>query len=373
MLLSKITDPTYVAKRLGLFDAVPNALSRASGAFALGRATITQEPAPVAPTPFEVVCGVGCSRLVRYEPRTERRFKEPVVLVPSLINRPYILDIMDGISVVQALLDAGFVVYLTDWGEPTDGEITAGLEEYVGNRLRSFVKAACADAGAEKAHLLGQCLGGTMTAMLAAVDDAHIQSLIHLTAPMSFVDKGMLSAWSRAPFFDAAAFAEVFGNIPSWITQPSFVVLRPLGQPSKVLRLFQNLGSEKFMTFFRCLETWINDNVAIPKAFYVDLITRLYREDALVNGSLVIGGEQVVLEEVKVPVLTIAASDDHIVPPASAYAGHERFASDDKEAATILGGHIGVVVGGRGRRELWERTTTFFGDRSEALVHEAQA
>ncbi|RMG11675.1 MAG: alpha/beta fold hydrolase [Deltaproteobacteria bacterium] len=371
--LGNLADPVAAGRALGLFEVPATTLARLAGAVTLLRTTLAGERAPVAPTPYEVLAGLGCSRLLHYAPRGIRRFQEPVLLVPSLINRPYILDLMEGVSLVQALLDAGFEAYLVDWGDPGEEEVEAGFATYVGERLPAFLEATCRHAGAERAHLLGQCLGGTMTAALAAVDDTHIASLVHLTAPMTFHDDGMLSAWSRAPFFDAAAFALAFGNIPTWITQPSFVVLRPLGQAAKVLRLYQNLGDPRFLTFFRCLETWINDNVSIPRAFYVDLIERLYRRDGLYRGELKIGGKQVRLEDVRVPVLTIAASEDHIVPPESALAGHPRFASADKEAVTIRGGHIGVVVGGRGRRELWRRTTQFFQARSTALGGETEA
>jgi polyhydroxyalkanoate synthase len=126
-----------------------------------------------------------------------------------------------------------------------------------------------------------------------------------------------------------------------------------MGTPVKWMRLFQNLGNDRFLDFFRALETWINDNVNIPKAFYKDLIGKLYREDALYRGTLMVGGEPVILEEIRVPVLTVAAKQDHIVPPQSAAAGHERYSSTDKRLEIYDGGHIGVAVGGLARRNLW--------------------
>jgi len=367
MQLGKITDPVYVAKRLGVLDAVPNAMARMNGALEMMRVTMSGEAAPVAPTPCDLVCQEGSARLLRYRPRTTRKFKEPVLLVPSLINRFYILDIKDGLSAVQALLDAGHAVYIVDWGEPTDDETDLDLGDYAVGRLRELLRATVADAGADKAHVFGQCLGGTMATILAAVDPSLFASLGNLTAPISFHDEGMLSAWSRAPFFDAHAFAEAFGNVPSWITQPSFQILKPFGQPTKILRLWQNLGNPQFLDFFRCLETWINDTVAIPKGFYVDLIDKLYRQNALVEGRLNYEGRDVVIEEIELPLLTICATEDHIVPPESARVIHDRAQSEDKRLEVIAGGHIGVVVGGRGRKILWSTLTEFFGERSTRL------
>jgi polyhydroxyalkanoate synthase len=362
MRLSNVLDPTYMMKRLGAFDALPNAIARATGALSLF-ATM-KEPAPVAPTPFDVVAIEGSSRLLRYRRQTPAVHATPIVMSPSIINRFYILDLMHGTSVVEALLEQGFEVYMCDWGDPLPSEENNDLAFYALGRLRRFVDAARADTGADDVHLFGQCLGGTMATILAAVDPAGIRTLTNLTAPLSFHDDGILSAWSRAPFFDATAFAELYGNIPTWITQPSFVILKPMGHSTKLLRLFQNMGDAKFLHFFRCLETWINDNVAIPRAFYIDLIERLYREDALAKGTLVLRGHPVVLEEVRVPVLTLSATDDHIVPVKSATIGHDRFSSTDKLNKVIEGGHIGIVVGGRGKRTLYPLLGSWLGERS---------
>ena len=110
-----------------------------------------------------------------------------------------------------------------------------------------------------------------------------------------------------------------------------------------------------------------NDNLAIPRGFFVDLIGRLYRGDALCAGTLTIGGEPVVLEEVEVPALLIAASDDHIVPTASALVGADRFSSEELRTVVIDGGHIGVVIGGRGRRRFLEETHAWMAERSEPV------
>ncbi len=356
--------PLALASRAGLLDAIPNAMARTAGAARLMRSALSKEELPIAPTPSEVLCQVGSSRVLKYHRDTEPTTKEPVILVPSLINRAFILDLTHGLSVVEALIADGYAVYKIDWGAPGKGEAGMDLAAYVLDRLSPFVEAICADAGMKKAHVLGQCLGGTLTTILGAIDDTHIASLINLTAPISFKDTGMLSAWSRAPFFDAVSFAEAFGDIPPWITQPSFQLLKPLSQSVKMLRLFQNLGKPRFLDMYEVMEAWVNDNIPIPKGFYIDLIETLYRKDGLMTGCVSLRGRPVVLEEVKVPVLTIAASEDHIVPVPSAMCGHDRFSSEDKEKVIIAGGHIGVVVGGRGRRILHKTLDTWMKARS---------
>ena len=343
---------TDVLARTGFFTAVPTALARMNGAMTLGRMALERTPAPVAPTPSRVIHAIGAASLVRYDPMPGVAARDPILLCPSLINRLYVLDLKEGISVVEQLRKAGHRVYGIDWGEPGAAEHGVSFEGFVA-RLRAFIDAACADAKAPSLHLLGHCLGGTMATALCAVDDKRVRTLINLTAPIAFHDDGLLSKWTRAPFFEPELVVRALGHVPAWLTQPAFQILKPMGQPSKALRLFQNLDDPKFLEFFRCLETWINDNVSIPDRFFVDLTRTLYREDALVNGTLAFEQGPVRLENVKVPLLTIVAAEDHIVPQASALAGVDRVASTVKRTEILPGGHIGVVVGGLARRRLW--------------------
>jgi polyhydroxyalkanoate synthase len=345
---------TRIAAKAGTFSMVPDAVARGAGALTLARWSLAREPAPVAPSSSEVIATHGAAKLLRYRAKPGIALsKAPILLCPSLINRLYVLDLMEGLSVVDALLTAGHPVYGIDWGDPGVAEHGVNLEGFVLGRLRSFLQTACADAGVEKMAVLGHCLGGTMATALAAVDDRHIDSLILLTAPLAFHDGGMLSAWTRTPLFSPEDLVRIVGHVPGWVTQPAFAVLKPLGQTTKVLRLWQSLGDPKFLEMFRCLETWINDNVAIPDAFFVDLVGKLYQDDALARGRLSFSTGPVLLEEVTVPVLAIAAAQDHIVPPTSALSPVARFSSTMKRCERLDGGHIGVVVGGLGRKRLW--------------------
>jgi polyhydroxyalkanoate synthase len=343
-----------IAQRAGVFAAVPDAVARGAGALTLARWSLAREPAPVAVSAAEVIAVNGAAKLLRYRGKPGVALsKAPILLCPSLINRLYVLDLMEGLSVVDALLSAGHPVYGIDWGDPGIAEHGLDFEGFVLGRLRSFLQTACSDANVDKMALLGHCLGGTMATTLAAADDTRIESLILLTAPLSFHDGGMLSAWTRTPLFDPADLVRIVGHVPGWVTQPAFAVLKPFGQTTKVLRLWQSLGDPKFLEMFRCLETWINDNVAIPDAFFVDLVQKLYQDDALVNGRFAFSTGPVVLEEITVPVLAIAAAQDHIVPSPSALDPVARFSSDVNRREVLDGGHIGVVVGGLGRKRLW--------------------
>src|SRR5690349_18779055 len=69
-------------------------------------------------TPSEVVYEIERVRLLHYKPQGPIRHHTPVVFVYALVNRPYILDLKPGKSVVDHFVKAGFDTYLIDWGVP---------------------------------------------------------------------------------------------------------------------------------------------------------------------------------------------------------------------------------------------------------------
>ena len=75
----------------------------------------------LAPTPRDELLHDGSATLLRF--RGQERGGSPgvpVLLVPSLINRVYVLDLRRQASLVEALVAAGLDVFCVDWGVPRD-------------------------------------------------------------------------------------------------------------------------------------------------------------------------------------------------------------------------------------------------------------
>src|SRR3954447_26888816 len=73
----------------------------------------------VGTTPHEVVYEEDTLRLLRYRRDTPAKYAEPILFTYALVNRPYIVDLQTDRSVIRQFLEAGFDVYLIDWGVPT--------------------------------------------------------------------------------------------------------------------------------------------------------------------------------------------------------------------------------------------------------------
>src|SRR5712675_3362125 len=82
-------------------------------------------------TPKEVIWTKNKAKLYHYEPAIEKRFPVPILLIYALINRPYVMDLMPGNSLVEYLVGRGFDVYMLDWGTPGDEDKHLTFDNYV--------------------------------------------------------------------------------------------------------------------------------------------------------------------------------------------------------------------------------------------------
>ena len=302
---------------------------------------------PVAATHKEEVASWGRVKLYYYPHTSEDDGKShpPVLLVPSIINRYYVLDLCEGNSLVEHLRDAGIPVYLIDWGTPGPQDRHCTLEQHVLGWIHAAVRRTCRHSGFAQTHLLGYCIGGTLAAIYAAMRPGMVGGLIAMTAPIDFSDDGTLSLWARAEEFPVEKIAAEMGNVDSEWLQGSFKLLKPMADSQKWRSLYWNLHSRKFLGRFLPMEEWVTDNVDVPGPTYVSIINDLYRDNKLVKGTLELRGERVDLKNITCPVMIAEAAADHIVPSDSSDRLAGLVGSNDVEVHGFRGGHIGLVVG----------------------------
>jgi polyhydroxyalkanoate synthase len=336
----------------------------------LNLATLFTRPKPnVGATPSDVVHAENKWRLLRYRPRKEGiSLRTPVLLLPSLINRHYVLDLLPGKSFAEFLVAQGHDVFAIDWGTPSDEDRYLSFDDivdgYVGRALRVAAKIAGSPRGA---HVLGYCMGGTMAAIHAAVHDERFASLVAVAAPIRFADGGMLSAWSRTPTVEPRAVVDACGNVPWQLMQSAFHLLRPTLNLSKAVHLIDRAWDDEFLDGFLALETWGNDNVSFPGEAYVRYIEELYREDRLVAGTFSLSGAPARLEAIRTPTLAITFEHDTIVPASSASVLVERVSSSDKEHLHLAGGHVGAMVSRGAAKSLWPKISQWWRARDAAV------
>jgi polyhydroxyalkanoate synthase len=257
----------------------------------------------------------------------------PVVLVPSLINPPDVLDLAPGQSLAAYLAGQGLRPLLVDWGPAPE---PLGLETLVAQRLVPLI----AGLGA-RVPLIGYCLGGTLA--LAAARSGIATRVALLATPWRFGGYGdgaraALAQW----WMQASAMAAPMGVVPMDLLQPAFWSLDPAALATKYERLAD--ADDKRLAGFARLEDWANGGAPLSLAAAADL-ARLFEDGATGIGSGAVPD---------LPILDVVAMQDRIVP-----AGAALTAPADPHRLEIAGGHVGMVVGGRARATLWEPLARF--------------
>src|SRR6202163_1950968 len=84
-----------------------------------------------------------------------------VLVIPSLINRYYVLDLLPERSFLRHLAEQGLRPLVVDWGEPGAVERDFTLSDYIAGPLDAAAAKARALAGAPIA-ILGYCMGGLL-------------------------------------------------------------------------------------------------------------------------------------------------------------------------------------------------------------------
>lgn len=337
------------------------AASRAVGEAWLDVWGLREQPPALAQTPRDEVALDGRARLYHFiaaTPPSGPTGRPPILVVPSLINRWYVLDLRPRASLVEALVGAGFDVWLLDWGgaEPEDRYLEW---DAVVARIDRAARRVLRATAASRIALLGYCMGGTLTAIHAALHPQAVAALALLAAPIDFARAGMLRRMVDPAWFDADAIADA-GNVAASQMQAGFVALRPTLDAQKAAGLPDLVADRAAREAFLALDAWASDNVAFPAAAYRRYIRDLYQGNQLVTGGHRVAGVAVSLQAITCPVVAITASRDTICPPAAATAMLDLVSSTDKTTIEVPGGHVGAVVGSRASSEMYPRLVEWF-------------
>ena len=332
-------------------------------------------PDGLAPTPRDAVWSRGPVTLFRYRrapgdapaPAPAPAGAEPVLLVPSIINRSYVFDLRRGQSVVAALLAAGLDVWLVDWGTPAQADAHLGLDDYALRLLDGCTAAVRAATGAARVHLFGYCLGGTFALIHAARRPEVVRSVVALTTPVDLSEPGAMGPLTDARLVDLERIARAFPVVPGPALWATFQALDPVGGAAKVRALAQaglpepgqaeaDPATRERAARLRAQEAWLADPVPMTARALRAVVGDLYRENALARGRLVLDGAPVDLAAGRCPVLVAQAQGDTIVPLAAS-AALAGLWGGPVEAHALPGGHVGVTVGSRAPQGLWALAT----------------
>lgn len=266
----------------------------------------------------------------------------PVLLVPSLINPGWVLDLDDQRSLLRWLAAQGFRAMLLDWESPTAATRELSLAGQIEHRLALTI----AEVG-EPVHLVGYCLGGLMALGATHMLPADVRSLSLLATPWDF--NGYASdARDRIGglWLQHHTAMEALGLLPMEVLQSAFWSIEPQRTVAKFAALADLPPEHPQLTAFARLEDWANGGAPIGLASGRDLFEALIRDNRTGQGEWRVGGVPVRPEALSVPARQWTARNDRIAPAESACTAIDRF-----DAAA---GHVGMIVGSAAQTQCWQ-------------------
>ncbi len=287
----------------------------------------------------------------------------PILVVPSLINRGYVLDLTPQRSLMRGLAAAGFRPFLVEWGFPGEAERRFTLTDYVAGRLEGALEAVLTITG-RRPPVLGYCMGGLLALALVQRRPRDTAGLALLATPWDFsADAPPVAAALPLAEPWLTAMIEAAGWLPTDLIQTLFFSLDPMLVIRKFLRFSELDPGGPEAAEFVALEDWLNDGVPLAAPVAREALFDWYGRNTPAEGEWRVAGRAVTPERIDAAALVMIPARDRIVPPASARALAQRLPNAIQ--ADIALGHIGMVVGSSAPKRAWSTLIDWLNDIPE--------
>lgn len=323
----------------------------------------TPEP-EVGLTPKEVIWTKNKAKLYHFLSSEEKKHPIPIMITYALINRPYILDLSPGNSLVEYLLQNGFDVYMIDWGIPGPEDKNLKFDDYILDYMPKALKKVLQKANSSQVNLLGYCMGGTMTAMFAALQEKEvINKMVLLASPIEFSQAGLYTAWLDKKNCNVDLMVDTMGNIPADMIDFGNKMLKPITNfISSRTNLWDRSWDERFLQNWRSMDKWLNDGTPFPGEAFRQWIKDFYQDNKLIKKQLYLRDTLVDLSSITCPVLNITGERDHIVPINQSNNLEQYINSAQYKYYQINAGHVSLAVGKTASRKVWPQISDWFGE-----------
>ena len=308
--------------------------------FLAGVAAYRRHPYRRALAAMPVVWQQGSTRLIDYGVPGAGGL--PLLVVPSLINRAYILDLMPRRSLLRYLRGRGLRPLLVDWGRPGEAERDFALDDYVADRLSAMLDHVLARAG--RPALLGYCMGGTLALGLACLRPEALTGLLLLAAPWDFHCPNRRPAAQldllRPAIEEALA---LYHQLPADLLQILFWSQDPGAVQRKFRQFARFAGNSAAARNFVAIEDWVNDCVPLAEKVAHEVLFAWYGSNRPAQSGWRLAGRMIEVTDLALPTLLLVPRRDRIVPAEQALA----LARQLPNATTrmVEGGHVGMLLG----------------------------
>jgi polyhydroxyalkanoate synthase len=343
------TNPEAIRRALetgsiSLLSGLANLLADAAGESGLPQRRSGEEfelGVTLAATPGSVVYQNELMQLIQYAPTTGEVYRRPLLYIPPLVNKYYLLDLQPRSSLIRWLVEQGHTVFVVSWVNPGPELADKDIADYIKLGPIAALDAVEKATGEREVDMFGFCMGGTLVAIalawLAARGEGdRVASATTIGSMFDFSRLGQWATFSEPEQLRAmerhllhkgfmaaqdlqALFSAVRANDLIWSSVVNHYLLDREAPPSDILY-------------------WFADGAHIPRAFLLSWAQDILRDNRLKDpGGIVLDGVPLDLGAVETPLLAVSLKDDHVSAWEATY-----------DSARLLGGPVSFLLGGSG-------------------------
>lgn len=302
-----------------------------------------------------VIWAMGSSKVLDYS-QTQAWDAPVLFVVPSLINRAYVLDLSEKSSFLRQLAQAGIRPFLLDWGELSDAEREFSMEDYINRYLLPAMDHVSAFTR-RPISVMGYCMGG-MLAMAATVFRPETEKLILLASPWDFHEgQEWLIPWLYASSAYLNTMIDQSAELPVEVIQYMFAILNPVGVIRKFRELPQFADNLEKLQEFASVEDWLNDCTPVAPKAAKELLFDWYRDNKPKLGQWKVNNRVIDPKDIHQETLVIIPQKDKIVSPKSAVLLTKNLPLSHMIQPDT--GHIGAIIGKNADPEVMQPIVNF--------------
>jgi polyhydroxyalkanoate synthase subunit PhaC len=300
----------------------------------------------VATTKGSVVLQTSVFELIQYAPQTAKVRTVPLLIVPPVINKFYIMDIAPGRSMIEYFVAQGQQVFIVSWRNPQARHRDWGFDTY-GAAIVEALGAVQKIAGTDSVHLLGACSGGILAAMTAAhlTEIGEADRIAGFALTVTVLDQSR-AGFALAMMSDRAAQAAIRvsarkGYLDGRALAEMFAWLRPTDLVWRywVNNYVQGRPPDPFDVLF-----WNADATRMAAALHRDFVLMGLNNALVTPGAVSMLGSPVDLSKVTMDAYVIGGVSDHICPWQATYRSARLLGSKDNRYVLSTSGHIQALV-----------------------------
>jgi polyhydroxyalkanoate synthase len=271
-------------------------------------------------------------------------------------------------SLVRYMAAAGFKTYMVDWGKPKKKHAALDLRSYSYEMMSTALAAIREHSGSKDVSMMGWCMGGLLCLMYQAqTQDHHVRNIVTVASPIDMRAGGALAAIGQVlegPAKLIRNFSEFRLNkidpalmqMPAWTTSLAFKLTDPVSSVTTYWDLLTGIADREFVEKHSTTADYLDNFELYPAGVIRDMTVEALVDNKFASGKIELRGNVVELDKVKAPLLAFAGEKDNIVPADMAKQILEIVGSTDKTFKIAPGGHMGVILGSKAQKAVWEES-----------------